>query len=159
MVAKASPRWPFSLLLTPHPHPTHLPAFSGCQAAPCSSGLPGAITCGSEPVLLLAYIKHLAVSRRQALKAGMCSPRGEVTIQEFCFLKRFCKTTGLLGERGGQEMALKSRGGGKEMRILIFGFLKLRYWQRGSLHLPPLRKEAKMSSVSTSPLLHLPGDW
>lgn len=89
----------------------------------------------------------------------MCSPRGEVTIQEFCFLKRFCKTTGLLGEQGAQEMAVKSTGGGEEMRILILGFLKQCCWQRGSLHLPPLRKEAKMSSVFASLLLHLPGDW
>lgn len=39
---------------------------------------------------LLAYIKHLAVSsRRRALKATVCSPKGEVTIQEPCFLKGF----------------------------------------------------------------------
>lgn len=36
------------------------------------------------------------------------------------------------------------------MRTSIFGFLKRCYQQRG-LHLPPLRKEAEMSSVSTSP--------
>lgn len=42
---------------------------------------------------LLAYIKHLAVSSRRALKAGW--PRSEVTIQESCILKGFAKILGL----------------------------------------------------------------
>lgn len=51
--------------------------------------LSGAVTCGSEHVFLLAYIKHLAVSSRRPPKATVCSPKGEVTIQEPCFLKGF----------------------------------------------------------------------
>lgn len=45
---------------------------------------------------LLVYIKHLAVSSRRALKAGW--PRSEVTIQESCILKGFCKNPGSLQE-------------------------------------------------------------
>lgn len=56
---------------------------------------------------LLAYIKHLAVSSRRALKAGW--PRSEVTIQESCILKGFCKIPGSLLE--GYEGQRHSRGG------------------------------------------------
>lgn len=48
-------------------------------------------------------------------------------------------------------MAFKSRGGGEEMRIFNFWLLEAVLSAEGSLHPPPLRKEAKMSSVSTSP--------
>ena len=119
----------------------------------------GAVTCGSEHVFLLAYIKHLAVSSRRAQKSTVCSPRGEVTIQEPCFLKGFCSTLSLLGGGGGGgETVLKELLGG-EWESCFFGSLKLCCQQRGLCTSPPLRKEVKMSSVYTSPLLHLPRDW
>lgn len=80
----------YSLLLS---HPPLLLAFSRLPGGSLQfRGSVEAVTCGSEHVFLLAYIKHLAVSSRRALKASMCSLRGEVTIQESCFLKGFCKT-------------------------------------------------------------------
>lgn len=109
---KPPARWLFSLLLPPPPHSSCLPLAA--RQLPAAEGLCGAITCGSEQVFLLAYIKHLAVSSRRALKAGMCSPRGEVTIQESCFLKGFCKTMGLLGGHGGQRNGIKERVGEKK---------------------------------------------
>jgi hypothetical protein len=67
--------------------PRHPPAFLR-QASSSSlqfQHVPVALSLSS----LLAYIKHLAVSSRRALKAGW--PRSEVTIQESCILKGFCK--------------------------------------------------------------------
>lgn len=131
------------------------PPFSclpqAARQLPAVQGLCGAITCGSEQVFLLAYIKHLAASSRQTLKAGMCSPRGEVTIQESCFLKGFCKTLGLPGGYGGQRNGIYKWGWGRRNEHLNFWLVEAVLSAEGSLHLPPLRKEAKMSSVSTSP--------
>lgn len=59
---------------------------------------------------LLAYIKHLAVSSRRALKAGW--PRSEVTIQESCILKGFCKNPGALLEAyEGESHSWRGREG------------------------------------------------
>lgn len=76
-----------------YPHPPS-PAFLR-QASSSSlqfQHVPVALSLSS----LLAYIKHLAVSSRRALKAGW--PRSEVTIQESCILKGFCKNPGSLLE-------------------------------------------------------------
>lgn len=74
--------------------PATLPAFLR-QASSSSlqfQHVPVALSLSS----LLAYIKHLAVSSRRALKAGW--PRSEVTIQKSCILKGFCKNPGSLLE-------------------------------------------------------------
>lgn len=52
---------------------------------------------------LLVYIKHLAVSRRRALRAGW--PRSEVTVQESCILKGLCKKSWVSPERIGRRAA------------------------------------------------------
>lgn len=51
----------------------------------------------------------------------MCSPRGEVTIQESCFLKGFFKTMGLPGEQeeGRWNTSFKGLGVGEKMGILF----------------------------------------
>ena len=103
--------WPCSRLLCGPPPSSHLPQVSRQLAA--AQVLSGAVTCGSEHVFLLAYIKHLAVSSRRALKATVCSPKGEVTIQEPCFLKGFCSTLSLLGGCGGQRNCVKGVVGGR----------------------------------------------
>lgn len=104
-------------LLCGPPPSSRLPQVSRQLAA--AQVLSGAVTCGSEHVFLLAYIKHLAVSSRRALKATVCSPKGEVTIQEPCFLKGFCSTLSLLGGCGEQRNCVKGVVGGVEDRILF----------------------------------------
>lgn len=121
--------WSCSLLLSCLSPPSScLPQAS--RQLPAVQVLCGAVTCGSEHVFLLAYIKHLAVSSRRALKATVCSPRGEVTVQEPCFLKGFCRMLSPLGGCGGQKNCVKGVGVGK-MGIWGFGSLKLCRWWRG----------------------------
>lgn len=117
VVAKASGWMVVSRLLCGPPPSSRLPQVSRQLAA--AQVLSGAVTCGSEHVFLLAYIKHLAVSSRRALKATVCSPKGEVTIQEPCFLKGFCSTLSLLGGCGEQRNCVKGVVGGAEDRILF----------------------------------------
>lgn len=89
----------------------------------------------------------------------MCSPRGEVIIQESCFLKGFCKTLGILGGHGrGRELALKKCEGGRNGNLVFWLIEAVLSLAEGSLHLPLLRKKAKISSVSpptTSPSICL----
>lgn len=85
-----SPLWMVSSSLPPPPSPAFLRQASSSSLQ--FQHVPVALSLSS----LLAYIKHLAVSSRRALKAGW--PRSEVTIQESCILKGFCKNPGSLLE-------------------------------------------------------------
>lgn len=75
----------------------------------------------------------------------MCSPRGEVTISEFCFLKGFCKT---VGPQEGFEGHKNGVGEGEGNGDLVLWSLEAAFWVEGCLYLPPLGREVKMSSPS-----------